>query len=193
MLSKLKRKEIPHKPVSDILYCEYTGPFRMLSRQLESDVKKYLSSFKRDDEFEIRATFVVEEFASKLGLSRYGWKIAGASFFDFRCAVPDVERSAEWRKGSVSYADYNGKITETLSSVGLKKCNIDPEIWSFIRPDMREHIRNMYDYTFTIKITMRPMIKKVAQKDAALIAAEIEASPVLRQELSDFGVKVTLK
>ena len=45
---------------------------------------------------------------------------------------------------------------------------------------------------------MKPMVKnveskKVDSRDAALIAAELEANSVLRQELSDFGIKVILK
>jgi hypothetical protein len=172
---KSKKNKVVSSNIKEDLVCEYTGPFNMISRQLSNDIAEYLERFERDEKFEIKTTFIINTYASKAALSSDGWKING-----------------------VPYIDREGEIAESLSFKGLKKYNIDSTIWSFIRPDLKKSLEKNSNFTFTIKFSMKPMVKnveskKVDSRDAALIAAELEANSVLRQELSDFGIKVIMK
>jgi len=154
------------------LSVEYTGPFNLISDQVSNDILEYLQGFEKDDKFEIKSTLIVRDYATKSALSEYGWKV-----YD------------------TPYKSYEGDIPNTVKSTGLKKYNITPVIWAFIRPDMKKYIENLSNFTFTIKFSMIPLIdaKKAPPKEAALLAAELEANEGLRKDLLDFGIQITLK
>ena len=154
------------------LSVEYTGPFKLISDQVSNDILEYLEGFEKNDKFEIKSTLIVRDCATKSALSEYGWKV-----YD------------------TPYKSYEGDIPTTVKSTGLKKYNITPVIWAFIRPDMKKYIEKLSNFTFTIKFSMIPMTdtKKDPPKEAALLAAELEANEALRKDLLDFGIIITLK